>query len=153
MKRFVIAVTVGVLFFAVIAWAQKAAEPKVGSVEQELIKLENGWNDATVKRDMAFLEKILAEDITDTDSEGTVWTKAQDLQNVKSGDFVLTSAVADSLKVRVYGGAAVVTGRNTIQGKFKGKDISGPYQFTDTWAKRAGRWQCVATHGSKIVQK
>jgi hypothetical protein len=153
MKRFVIAVTVGVLFFAVIVWGQKPAEPKGGSVEQELIKLENGWNDASVKRDVAFLDKILAEDITDTDAEGAVWTKTQDLQNVKSGDFALSSAVADTLKVRVYGGAAVVTGRNTIQGKFKGKDISGQYQFTDTWVKHADRWQCVASHGSKIVQK
>ena len=153
MKRIAIAVAVGILFFAVIGWAQKPAEPKSGSAEQELIKLENGWNEATVKRDVAFLDKILAEEITDTDSEGVVWTKAQDIANLKSGDLAVTSMVADGIKVRLYGNAAVVTGRNTSKMTFKGKDASGQYRWTDTWIKRDGRWLCVATHGSKIAEK
>jgi ketosteroid isomerase-like protein len=58
---------------------------------------------------------------------------------------------ADDMKVRVYGDEAVVTGRNTTKGQFKGRDISGQYRWTDTWAKRNGRWQCVAEHDSKIA--
>ena len=37
--------------------------------------------------------------------------------------------------------------------QYKGKDISGQYRFTDTWIKKAGRWQCVATAGTKITKK
>ena len=59
----------------------------------------------------------------------------------------------DDMKARVYGDAAVVTGRNTSKETLKGKDISGLYRWTDTWIKEAGRWQCVATHASMIVQK
>ena len=72
---------------------------------------------------------------------------------MKSGEDVVTSAAADDMKVRVYGNAAVVTGRYTVKEQFKGTDLSGPYRFTDTFIKRAGRWQCVATHSSKIAQK
>ena len=132
---------------------QQAAPSKSASVEQELIKLEEGWGDALVKGDVAFLDRILADDYMDTCDDGTVATKAQDIADLKSGDLKVTSLVADESKVRVYGKAAVVTYRFTLKGQFKDKDISGQYRETDTWVKRAGHWQCVASQESKIVEK
>jgi len=129
---------------------QQAAPAKSASVEQELIELENGMNDATVKGDVTFFDRIAADDLTDTDFTGRVWTKAQDIENVKSGNFKCTSAANDDFKVRVYGDTAVVTGRNTVKAQFISMDVSGQYRWTDTWIKRAGRWQLVATHNSKI---
>jgi len=73
--------------------------------------------------------------------------------DLKSGALTLTSLVADEMKVRVYGDAAVVTGRNTLKGKYQGMDINGQIRWTDTWVKHGGRWQCAATHGSKVAQK
>lgn len=130
-----------------------AAPADTAAVEQELLKLEDGWNDAYLKCDLAFLDRILADDCTDTDDEGTVWTKAQDIANLKSGEYKCTSAVSADRKVRVYGDTAIVTGHNTNQAQYKGVDKSGRYQWTDTWVRRDGHWQCVATHGSKIVEK
>jgi hypothetical protein len=153
MKRIAIAVCVVVLVSAVAVWTQTSAPPKSGSVEQELIKLENGWNDAWLKCDLAFLDKILSDDYLTTDFEGTVLTKVQALENLKTGVDVGTAVVTDNWNVRVYGDAAVVMGRNTVKEQYKGKDASGQYQWTDTWIKKAGRWQCVASQGTKIVQK
>jgi len=153
MKRIAIAVCVIVLVFAVAIIAQTAAQPKSGNVEQELIKLENEWAEAILKNDIAFLERIYADDFIFTDEDGVVWTGAQDIANIKSGEAVYTSFVSDDMKVHVYGDTAVVFGRNTIKGKFRGKDISGQSRWTDTWIKKAGRWQCAATHSSKIAQK
>lgn len=135
------------------AQAKPAAPAKSASVEQELIKLENDWNDAMVKRDLAALGKILADDWTFIDPEGAILTKAQALANLKSGEDVVTSAVADEMKVRVYGDAAVVLGRNTVKEQYKGKDTSGQYRFTDTFIKKDGRWQCVASAATKITKK
>jgi lactate dehydrogenase-like 2-hydroxyacid dehydrogenase len=72
---------------------------------------------------------------------------------LKSGDFAVTSCVHHELKVRVYGDAAVVTGRDTIIETYKGKDVSGQHRWTHTWVKRAGSWHCVAGHSSEIAQK
>jgi len=69
----------------VFAQAKPAAPAKGASVEQELIKLENDWNDAMVKRDLAALSRILADDWTFIDDEGTVVTKAQSLANFQVG--------------------------------------------------------------------
>jgi ketosteroid isomerase-like protein len=153
MKRIAIAVSVVVLVLAVAVQAQTLAQTKSGGVEQELIKLENEWANAWVKSDVAFFDGIEADDYTYTACEGSVWTKAQDLALLKSGEDVITSWVLADMKVRVYGDAAAVTGRATIKETYKGKDVSRQERWTDTWVKRAGRWQCVAGHSSEIAQK
>jgi ketosteroid isomerase-like protein len=106
-----------------------------------------------VKLDLAFLDRILADDFMTTSSGGTVFTKAQLIANLKSGGYVFISAMLDDIKVRIYGDVAVVTGRNTVKGTLKGKDFSGQERWTDTFIKRDGRWQAVATHNSTIAQK
>ena len=35
---------------------------------------------------------------------------------------------------------------------YKGQDISGKYRFTDTWVKRNGKWQAVASQYTKVQQ-
>jgi len=149
MKRF--AFTVGLV--VLVLGAPILAQTQTGSVEQELIKLVQDWMDAEVKADMAFLDQFIAEDCVITDPVGAVWTKAQFLSGLKSGEGAVISAVLDNVKARVYGDAAVVTGRMTARQTLKGQDISGSYQCTDTLIKKAGRWQCVAIHISKITQK
>jgi len=153
MKRIVFAVCVAVFLFAVGAQAQTPGQTETGKVEQELIKIETDWGEAGLKNDFAFMDKILADDFTEATPEGYFITKAQLLAQMKSGEFVATSWVQDDIKVRVYGDAAVVTGRTTTKAQYKGKDVSGQYLWTDTFIKRDGRWQCVATHGSEIPQK
>jgi len=153
MKRIVMAVSVAVLVFAVGAQSQTPAQTKTGTAEQEVLNLVQDWMDAEVKADMGFLDRFIAEDWVLTDPVGVVRTKAQFLAGLKSGEGVVISSVLDNMKARVYGDAAVVTGRMTTKQTFKGKDISGQYQCTDTFIKKAGRWQCVATHISMITQK
>ena len=91
------------------------AKPKGSAVEQVLMKLENDWNDASVKRDVTLLGRLLADDYIFTDPDGVMWTKAQAQEMLKSGEDVVTSAVATDMKVRVYGNAAIVTGHNTVK--------------------------------------
>jgi hypothetical protein len=149
MKRIAFAVSVVVLVFGVAILAQT----QTASVEQELIKLENAWNEALIKHDWAFIDKILADDYITTNSDGVVSTKAQEMATLKSGDIVVTSAVADDFRVRVYGDAAVVTFRYTDKSQTKGKDTSAQERITDTLIKLAGRWQVVAEQVTRIAQK
>ncbi len=152
MKRLIIAVGLAVLVFAAGAQSQTSGETKAGTVEQELLNLMQDWMNAEVKADMAFLDAFITEDCVITDPSGAVWTKAQFLGGLKSGEGAVLSFVLDNMKVRVYGEAAVVNGRMTAEQTFKGQDISGQYQCTDVFIKKAGRWQCVAIHLSKLAQ-
>ncbi len=153
MKRLVIAAGAAILVLAWGARSQTPAQTKAGTAEQEVVALVQEWMDAEVKADMAFLDRFIADDCVITDPAGIVWTKTQFLAGLKSGEGAVISSVLDNLKARVYGEAAVVTGRMTARQTFQGQDISGQYQCTDMLIKTAGRWQCVAIHLSSIAPK
>ena len=121
------------------------------TTEKELIAVENQWTAAVVKADVPTLESLFADEYLAIDPAGAVFTKAQDIANVKSGTFKVTDFKLDELKVRAHGEMAVVTGRNTIKGAYQGKDISGGYRFTDTFVKRAGRWQVLTTQSAAVA--
>jgi ketosteroid isomerase-like protein len=135
-------------------WRDRTSTERV-TAEQELIKLENRWNDAIVKHDRAFFDQILADDYISTDFDGNVGTKADFLEFLRSGESVIASSIVDDMKVRIYGDTAVVTGRTTtVNEQYQGKDLSGQYRWTDTWVKYyLARWRCVAEHVSRIAQK
>jgi ketosteroid isomerase-like protein len=142
----------GARLFLSLAKEWKEKIQKEG-VEQELKELEEEIGHAWATRDAASYDRILADDYIWTDYDGIVWTKAQDLEDLRSGQVVNTSYFEDDWQVRVYGDAAVVTGRTTVKETWKGKDTSGQYRYTDTWVKRGGRWQLLASHTSKIARK
>ena len=135
-------------------WRDRISTERV-TAEQELIKLENRWNDAIVKHDWAFFDQILADDYISTDFDGNVGTKADFLEFLRSGESVIASSIVDDMKVRIYGDTVVVTGRTTtVNEQYQGKDLSGQYRWTDTWVKYyLGRWRCVAEHISRIAEK
>ncbi len=153
MKRLIFAICAAVLAFAVGAPSQTPVQIKTATTERELLNLMQEWMKAEVKADMAFLDRFIAEDWVSTDPSGNLWTKSQFLAGLKSGEGAVLSFKLDNMKVRVYGDAAVVTGRMTAKQTLQGRDISGQYQCTDMLINRAGRWQCVATHLSMIPQK
>jgi ketosteroid isomerase-like protein len=132
------------------SWAQASS-----AREQQLIKVENAWSQAAVARDRTALERFYADEYIFTDEDGVVSTKAKELADIGSGAFQLTSYKFEDMNVRLYGNVAVVTGRNTIQGVWSqiAHDVSGPYRFTDVFVWRGGRWQCVASQASRIVEE
>ncbi len=153
MKRMITAVSLVVLVFAVGAQSQTSAQTKATAEEQALLNLMQDWMNAEVKADMTFLDQFIVDDCVITDPVGAVWTKAQFLGGLKSGEGAVLSFALDNMKARIFGDAAVVNGRMTAKQRFRGQDISGQYQCTDVFIKKAGRWQCVAAHLSMIPQK
>jgi ketosteroid isomerase-like protein len=96
---------------------------------------------------------MVTDDFIGTMPDGTLYTKAQALEFIKTYEGNVTSMVTDEWKVRVYGDAAVVTARNTVKMQLAGKEVTSQERFTDTWIRRDGRWKCVAGHNSTIAQK
>jgi uncharacterized protein (TIGR02246 family) len=136
---------------AATAAAAAAASP-AENVEQALIKLEREWAEALVKADAATLERVMADDWSMTTWDGKTQAKAQSIAEIKSGASKFEAASVDNIKVRVFGDAAVVTLTQTEKSQERGKDSSGRYLYTDVWVKRDGKWQAVATHGTKAEQ-
>jgi ketosteroid isomerase-like protein len=129
-----------------------AGQEASSSVEDQIKKYEQNWAQATIKEGAAAVDQYEADDIITTDPSGRVTDKAQDRLDLSSGDFKIQSEDLSDLKVHTYGNAAVAAGTNTLKGTYKGQDISGKYRFTDTWVKRNGKWQAVASQYTKVQQ-
>ena len=123
------------------------------NVEQAVTKLENERVPALLRNDTAFIERVYADDYVVTGANGVVRTRAQVVADIKSGVQKIESITNDDVKVRVYGDTAVVTGRTTQKGEFKGQPSISPVLFTRVYARRGGQWQLVANHSSIIPQK
>lgn len=67
------------------------------------------------------------------------------MADIKSEDLTFGSLNIDEVTVRVSGDRAVVTGRATAKGRYKGEDISVQERFTNVLVKWQGRWQAVAS--------
>jgi ketosteroid isomerase-like protein len=117
--------------------------------EKELLQVERDWTQASLKGDATALGKILGDDWVGQGPAGTM-TKAQVLDEMKSGDNKTDSITLGDMKVRVYGDTAVVTGSDDEKSSYKGKDTSGHYTWTDVFVKRKGRWEAVASQGTLI---
>lgn len=129
------------------------AQPKLSSAAQALVKIEKDWSDADVKKDVAALNRILAEDWVGIDFQGTVMNKAAVLRDVgaKSDITATESTTLGEMKIRVYGNTAVVSGTEVERSQYRGEDSSGEYIWTDVFVRRNGRWQAVSSQSTKMA--
>jgi hypothetical protein len=54
--------------------------------------------------------------------------------------------------IRLYGDAAVVTGRLQRTRVMNGQEVSDDWRFTKTYARQAGHWKVVSFHASEAAQ-
>lgn len=133
--------------------AKDRSNKESGNVEQALMHIEQEMVDALLKGDVSANERYLADTYIFTDPDGTVMDKTRMVADLKSGDLKFESSKVDDMKVQGFGNAAVVTYGTTDKGTYKGKDLSGRYRWTDVFVKRNGRWQIVATQGTRVGQQ
>jgi ketosteroid isomerase-like protein len=118
--------------------------------EKEVAKLSKQMTDAFVKGDMAFVDGVMADDWMIIVGNG-VGDKPQLLKDVKDGTLKYEALDKFEMKVRVYGEAAVVTGRSQSRIKVKGHEVGGLDRFSEVYARQGGKWRCVSTHVSPIT--
>jgi len=126
---------------------------RVESDQQALIKLERDWNDAFYRKDVAFIESLLAPEFTATYDDGSRGDKAKELALTKEFDQQVESAVQDDFTVKVFGNAAVVWFTLKLVGIKQGQRSELALSYTDVWILRDGRWLCVSTQSTRLNSK
>jgi ketosteroid isomerase-like protein len=116
------------------------------SAQDEVRQLELDWGEAFECRDLATLDRLMADEYILTDPLGYVRTKAETLAALKTNEVHFESTNSDDVNVRIYGDTAVVTGRSTFRGRYRGWPVAGCYQYTDVLVKQQGSWKAVGSH-------
>jgi len=108
-----------------------------------IIRLEDGWAKALVKRDAAFFQRTLAPGFVYTEDD-RLMSRADVLRDAVSGTDTVTASHNEGMVVHSFGSTGVVTGILVIEGRSGGKPFVHRYRFTDTWVRQKGGWQIVA---------
>ena len=122
------------------------------NAEQEVIAVIEQYRQALMKKDLAALDRIWADDLTFINMRGELLGKQQRMENVRSGATGVNSTKVSDQQVRVYGQTAVVTTRETIEAQYSGQQANASYRFTSVWVRRNGSWQVVAVHMTRVDQ-
>ena len=133
-----------VLFLAAIsAFAQSTAA--------DFEKLDDQWGKAIVARDVATLDKLLADDLIYGHASGVLDTKQTYLTKIRSGKQVYATLERKNVIVRLLGSDSAVThswmhvtGVNQ-DGKFDDKVM-----MMHTWTRRKGAWQLVGHQTARV---
>ena len=120
--------------------------------EQELLRCQQRRLAAMVAVDLATLDELLAEDMTYTHSSGTLESKTQHLDALRSGRLNYESLTADDVRVRIYGDVGIVTGTSTIGVASGGQSRILRVRFTDVYHRANGRWQMVAWQSTRLPE-
>jgi ketosteroid isomerase-like protein len=154
MKQILSAVTL-VILNCTLTPAQTTPEKAHENLETEqiILQLESEGRKATLENDIKANDRLLADNWLNINPDGSITTKAKLLELLKDGSFKIMSIENEEVMVRVYGDAAVVTGRSTTKRAGQGGEVVGrQVRFTRVYAKSKAQWQVVSAHNTLIAK-
>jgi ketosteroid isomerase-like protein len=117
----------------------------------EIDQLEEAWRDAVLKANATAMDSLLAEDYMAITPNGSLQSKEQALDNLRSGTTHITAIEISDRKVRFYGTTALITSRADVSGTKDGVDFSESYRYTRVYVRDAqGKWKIVSFEASRI---
>jgi len=120
------------------------------SDEQEILRLFEDGDRALIAGDAEELSRIFADDYVQYDESGDVSTKAEVIDNLRSGNIRYVSMASTGRRIRVLrDDVAIVHGSEDDVVEQGGRRFPVLYVYMDVVMKRDGRWQIV---GSQLAR-
>lgn len=126
-----------------------AGQSEESATVRDLKQLEQQLATTWQNRDCDGWGATLATDWSVIHITGAVITKAQALEVCRAPRPAAEKISIDEISVRTFDDAAVVTGRTTVITGDKSSTVR--LRFTDVFIRRAGRWQVVASHATRLA--
>jgi hypothetical protein len=128
--------------------ADAAGHAHNDALESTILSLEAKRIDAMVKKDVATLDALLADDLTYTHSGGTTDTKTSFITLIRERGRYQGVDYSNTQVVPLPGGTSVIV-RGRAQIRLEG--VAGyPVLFVDVWSLRNGAWKMVAWQATRI---
>lgn len=143
------------------AWAVLLAMPSFAQAQQpqtnnndkavqEIIDFRNRYIEAEENKDVAYLDKIFADDFFALNPQGLLLDKPHMLENMKRVDRVFKVVNPRDTQVHFYGDVAILTEHVTVDGEDKGRHFGGEFRFVRVFAKQNGNWKVVLAQGAPL---
>lgn len=139
-----------VLVLAALFFSAQISLFSQSKIHAKLESLERQRFEAMTTKNVAFLEKVLSDDLAYTHSNGLFETKKEHIANIRSGTLVYKSMQPEELQVRVHRKSAVISGFVNVMGVLKEKDFAVRLRYTDFYVKKKGKWQLAAWQSTRV---
>jgi ketosteroid isomerase-like protein len=132
--------------------------PDKNAIVAEITRMEKDWPRILKEKDGAAVRRMEADDVILLVYTGMLGSKEQDVKDIEAGNLTFESWDVSEINVKVIDNdAAVASLLMTItKGKYTDgthtEDISGHYRALDTFARRNGQWQVVASSIVKLTR-
>ncbi len=141
-------VRVKVLVLVFVSMARLWGWSQIDDDQARILNLENAWNQSVQTKDKAGLDMLLAPELVYVGVEGNLMSKAEYMASVESQLEHPARVVSESMRVHVFGAAAIVDGVYRESGMKKGKPYTLRARFIDMWVRRRDSWVCIASDGT-----
>ena len=147
------------LALATVALAQVPPDAK-----QEIERPEEQARQTALNADVSFVEKYTAPDYIGIMANGRSYSRAEEIENLRSGKWTYQTIEVRELKIRIYGDTAVCNSLAavTLTVWAKGPNLynsggyhtqhSGEFRFTRVWVKQGGDWKLVSFQSTRASQ-
>jgi len=120
--------------------------PKLVDAVSELKKIDRELDAAFEKGDVSFFQRLLAEDMINVMSEGTISKKTDFLQDVKPPKAGTTLTITEQeVQVFVLGDTGIVTSNKTARWQRSNGSSSDAYRETNTYVRKDEQWFLLAS--------
>jgi ketosteroid isomerase-like protein len=118
---------------------------------QKIIELDRQRMAAMAGKDVAALNKVLADDLIYTHSSARLDTKKSLIGAMESGATVYTAVEPSDVVAQDLGDVVVLTGVAAISVNSGGTANSFRVRFTDVYANKGGQWQMVTWQSTRLA--
>jgi ketosteroid isomerase-like protein len=117
----------------------------------EIDQLEDEWRNAVLTSNSNEMSSLLADDFMAITPSGTLQTKEEALESLRSGRLHFITLDITDRRVRFYGTTAVVTSLADVQATTPDGPLSGDYRYTRVYARDPeGQWKIVSFEASRV---
>ncbi|MBK3663150.1 nuclear transport factor 2 family protein [Bradyrhizobium diazoefficiens] len=107
-----------------------------------LTHLNAGYMGSVATRDVDWFREHLSDDFLNSNPDGSVVDRAGFIEQIAK-PVTISNLGYEDVRIRIMGDMAIIHARTTYT---KADGSAGFGRYTDSWARRAGRWVCVAAH-------
>jgi ketosteroid isomerase-like protein len=132
------------LLGAPLAWSQGGnAEGQIKALQAEFVK-------AILKGDTSFYQKYFSDDAISVHGQGQVYTKAQEIAELKSGSLKYDSYTIRDQTIHIDGSTAVVVTLVSGKGLLESKPFNQDFRTAYVWVTEKGNWKLVLRQVTRI---
>jgi len=140
--------------FSIPMFAHDLQQSTFSKAEEEVRQLERHWLDAYEQNNSEAMTKIVADEFIITFPNGSMQTKSELMSMIKNPKSSAPKMrfYTEDVKSHAYGDTVILRGKVVTEYERDGKQVREQSRYTDTYVKRNGRWQVVASHLSNVQE-